>query len=613
MMIREDIMKHKMDEILNDSLFYKNEDLLVKQNDITYHITSTNNQKNKEYLNISVLDLKECENQLKNHYNISSNEPLIIFKIDYMNDEINIPIIEYEIYHPITKQPLDLNICKNFPITLSYPVSINENELFKYDINSDYYNDKCFSYTTSNKTDITLNDRKNEYNNNDNLFLCEKNCNFTDYDKETKRASCECEPKTIFEYLFNFTIDKDKLFYKFIDFKNTTNLDVIFCYKTFFCMNGIKTNIGSYILIIIILINVIYCAIFIKIGYKKIDNQIKNILQMKYKNFTYKNNAINLNKNKIKGTNGKIDKNKKKVKSKKDNIYIFNKKRSFKNPPKRKYENRLLSSIKKDSSKTKIKSSFNNIHIFRKKNRINSSIIFKHKYKRVSFIDKEINSLVYEEALKYDKRTYIQYYISLLKLKHLLIFTFITKNDYNSRSIKICLFTFSFSLLYTINSFFFQDNTIHKIYEDNGIYDFVYQIPQIIYSTIISSILTILIKYFSLSDRMIIFLKNNDNNETLNNYSKNRKCLITKFMMFYMINFLFLFMFWYYLGCFCAVFKNTQIYLIKDALFSFSLSFIYLVILYLFPGIFRIPALRIKNKNKNKKCLYLTSKIIQLI
>ena len=177
---------------------------------------------------------------------------------------------------------------------------------------------------------------------------------------------------------------------------------------------------------------------------------------MKYKNFTYKNNAINLNKNKIKGTNGKIDKNKKKVKSKKDNIYIFNKKRSFKNPPKRKYENRLLSSIKKDSSKTKIKSSFNNIHIFRKKNRINSSIIFKHKNKRVSFIDKEINSLVYEEALKYDKRTYLQYYISLLKLKHLLIFTFITKNDYNSRSIKICLFTFSFSLLYTINSFFFK-------------------------------------------------------------------------------------------------------------------------------------------------------------
>ena len=86
-----------------------------------------------------------------------------------------------------------------------------------------------------------------------------------------------------------------------------------------------------------------------------------------------------------------------------------------------------------------------------------------NKYKIETFIDKEINSFDYEKALKYDKRSYLQYYISLLKLKHLLIFTFIIKNDYNSRSIKISLFFFSFSLLYTINSFFFQDKTIHKI------------------------------------------------------------------------------------------------------------------------------------------------------
>ena len=29
-------------------------------------------------------------------------------------EEINIPIVEYEIYNPITKEPLDLNICQNY-------------------------------------------------------------------------------------------------------------------------------------------------------------------------------------------------------------------------------------------------------------------------------------------------------------------------------------------------------------------------------------------------------------------------------------------------------------------------------------------------------------------
>jgi len=630
--IRENIINHKIDKLLNDILFYKSEDLLVNNNDIIYHITSTQNQKNSKNLNISILDLKECENKLKSRYNISNNTSLIIFKIDYLHEEINIPIVEYEIYHPITKQPLDLNICQNYPIAVSYPVSIDENEIFIYDMNSDYFNDKCFPYTTGNKTDITLNDRKIEFNNN-NISLCEKNCNFIDYDKETKRTSCECEPKTIFENIIDYKIDKDKLIQKFTDFKSTTNIDVIFCYKTFFCVNGIKTNIGSYILMIIILINGILCGIFIKKEYIEIDNQMKNIYIIYYKE--PKNNLVDGNKIKseyeYKEKKRKKVKNRRKKKLKKDNnkINIFNKK-SYESPPKKgknkfkKYIKKILNSIIKDSSSKGI---MKDSAIFLKKKSTNKIINIKYnnEYKVRTFIDKEINSLNYENALKYDKRSYIKYYISLLKLKHLLIFTFITKNDYNSRSIKICHFSFSFSLFYTINSFFFQDKTIHKIYEDKGMFDFIYQIPQIIYSTIISSTLTLLIKYLSLSDSTILTLKknnyydnNNDSgggngkdniNENIKSYSKMRKCLIIKFIIFYIITFVLLLVFWYYLGCFCAVFKNTQTYIIKDTLLSFLLSFIYPFILNLIPGIFRIPALKAKG---NKKCIYIISKIIQL-
>ena len=43
--------------------------------------------------------------------------------------------------------------------------------------------------------------------------------------------------------------------------------------------------------------------------------------------------------------------------------------------------------------------------------------------------DQELNTLNYEEALLNDKRTYLQYYISLIKRKQKLIFTFYTKDD----------------------------------------------------------------------------------------------------------------------------------------------------------------------------------------
>ena len=106
---------------------------------------------------------------------------------------------------------------------------------------------------------------------------------------------------------------------------------------------------------------------------------------------------------------------------------------------------------------------------------------------KINYNDYELNNLSYKEALKLDKRTYFQFYFSLLKMKHILIFTFYTYTDYNSKIIKIILFFFSFALYFTINALFFNDKTIHKIYEDHGKFNFIYQIPKILYSTIITS------------------------------------------------------------------------------------------------------------------------------
>ena len=111
------------------------------------------------------------------------------------------------------------------------------------------------------------------------------------------------------------------------------------------------------------------------------------------------------------------------------------------------------------------------------------------------FTDYELYQISYIEALKYDKRTFFELYFSLLKMKHLLFFSFYPHNDYNSKISKIFLFFFSFALYYTINALFFNDSTMHKIYEDNGKFNLIYQLSQIIYSSIISFIITAIINY----------------------------------------------------------------------------------------------------------------------
>ena len=225
----------------------------------------------------------------------------------------------------------------------------------------------------------------------------------------------------------------------------------------------------------------------------------------------------------------------------------------------------------------------------------------------------ELNSMSYEEAIKQDKRSFSDYYISLLKINHILFFSFYCKNnDYNSRLVKINLFFTNFSINYTVNALFFNDNTMHKIYEDGGEFNFIYQIPQIIYSSIISGILFTILKLIALSENIVLEIKNEKNIKLLKEKKKSSlRLLKIKFISFYVITFFLLMMFFYYLASFCAIYRNTQIHLIKDSLISLALSMIYPFFICLLPGLLRIPAL--KEKSGFREYMYNISKFLQMI
>ena len=230
----------------------------------------------------------------------------------------------------------------------------------------------------------------------------------------------------------------------------------------------------------------------------------------------------------------------------------------------------------------------------------------------MEYNDEEKNNLKYELALKFDKRLYFEYYLSLIKTKHPFVFSFCYNKDYNSKIIKIYLFLISFILNYEINALFFTDDTMHKIYEDTGSFNFVYQLPKIVYSSLISNILDILLKLFALSEGDILDYKNDKSKQNL---VKRTNKLITKlnikFILYFIISFLFLLFFWYYLSIFGAVYKNTQYFLIKDTLISFVLSLIYPLVIYLLPGLFQIPSL--SNPKNDKSCLFNFSQLFHFI
>ena len=138
----------------------------------------------------------------------------------------------------------------------------------------------------------------------------------------------------------------------------------------------------------------------------------------------------------------------------------------------------------------------------------------------------------------------------------------------------------------------------------------IYKMPKIIYSTLISTIINSIIQYFSLSEKDIIELKK-EKDDIKEKSEKTLKCLKIKFFIFFLLSFFFLFMFWYYLSSFCAVYKNTQKHLIKDTLISFGVKLIYPFILYLLPVIFRIISLN--NPKAYRNYMYKISQLLQKI
>ena len=308
---------------------------------------------------------------------------------------------------------------------------------------------------------------------------------------------------------------------------------------------------------------------FCKSGYYFLKEVILKIIKEKKLN-----NNINIKETSIK--ENPIKKNDKKLKKNNSTKLIKNKKEQ---KSKEKY---LKIKIRnKAKNNTTINKSYSKLELKKKeKNYINKKIsntkeIPKIKNK-IIVNDFEKNNLSYKEAMKFDQRSYCSYYISLIRAKHILFFVLFTSDDYNSLIIKFDLFLLYFALNYFINSLFFNQNTIHRIYKDEGVYNFRFFLLFIILSFLISNALFIIIKFFVLSERNIYEIKKQNNFKKAKKMGeKVQSLLVKKYLCFYFIGMAFLLFLWYYLSSFCAVYQNTQSYVIINTAITFIIFLIY--------------------------------------
>ena len=653
-------------ELLIEKLKFKNLseteiDEIIEANNIIFQITTTENQNNNiSNNNISNIELNDCEAKLKQIYQI--NETLIIVKADIKTEDSASKQIEYKLYNPITLEELDLSICKENEINIYSPVDLDEYtfNLIKslkeqgYDLfnsSDEFFNDICSSYISINNTDIILADRKNDYYIS-NISLCEESCEYKDFNVETLKVKCQCNIKTEVNSKVNFVQNKvNDDFYKDEKF---SYLKIIYCYKNILNIMKLKQNYGSFIMIFIILIYIIemiylFCNLISKITnilqilFKELDSL--NFIFYKEKRENNINNPVkrtmisnfeppmNKNRRKKKRTNKKmtIEENKTNEKLKKmslnkqsgsaymtlmDMMRKTSTKNTLKTRDKNQKENEIKKIYKKNIKNSLISSQNNSIGSFiftnkeindNKKISMIDKILSLEKEERINYLnDKELNRIEYKYAIDIDFRSYCQIYYSLLKENNFILFIFINKKDYNIFALKFSLFLIYLTLLYLTNAVLFNNDLLHKIYKDEGKYNILYHIPQILLSILGTRIITYLLSFLSLSEYNMLKIKDNNTFEEMK--KKVMKSIKIKSIFFYFIGLIILLFSYYYIAVFCSIYYNTQIILIINAFIAFCFDLIYPFILYLLPATIRIIALRRKIKN-----LYILNNIIIFI
>ena len=612
---------------------------IAGNNRSSFQVSNTNNEliTLKEGNGISPIDLGECENILKDFYNIEKDTSLIILKT-LITEEYDVELTsQFEVFHPFTYEKLNLSYCDNVTINAFVPLILNQqlkemytDLLFQgynlFDINDPFYADVCTPYKSENSTDILLDDRKEFiYSSLINVTSCPGDCIFSKYNLDVKFIECECNNNNNNnkDKLDLFHISGKKIYNSFLNTLKSSNCLVIKCFNLVFNLKVFYHNYGSIISSILFIIYICFMIYSIFKNITPIKSNISKLVINEFEKNTDKSNSKNnLGKNHYKDLNLKghpqyppIKRLSKKSKSKRS-VNVITHKKDFTNSHERIKISKNSKKLIRPYTKASIgKDIHSNISI-NDKNKKSGDLSKKEKKlnNKKTLDNYELNNLDYDEACDLDNRSFLATYWSILLREHLFMNTFFACDDYNLFYIKFEKFLILFFTDMAMNGLFFVHESMHNIYVEGIEFSFIQKIPQLVFTVIVNKILETILCFFSLTDVYIYqikdLLKDNNNKKVITDILK---CIKRKLVAFFIFTFLLFLFYWYFVSSFCAVYQNTQMIFLKDTIISFITSSIETFFLYGFTTFLRVISLSSYCKKQYfSGCLYKISDIFPI-
>ena len=607
-------------------------------------------------LKMPTVDFGDCYNKVKEKYKI--NEDLIIAVVDKISE--GNPITFYSFFNPKTGDKLDVKeVCTHVTVEENLLALLNENHtnynlmvlLAKqginiFNISHEFYTDICFEFESPINKDIPLQDRLHTFY--PNATLCDPGCENEGIDYGDMSAKCKCK----FNDLANNNLLKENVLIsslvdEALELINSSNIAVFKCYKYFF--KYFIKRYGSYIVLTLMLIHIIFSIIFWRLDLMKIKRYIyeltenyvsyislngnnnineppskKSKMSQKIKSEKNEKNKKERSKNDKKSQNSVVihlDSNNKKLsreKKIKSNKLVLNN-----NSNKSSSKDSLVSyglkkyPLKTDTTKQTLEKMTQSELLKFQNNKNRNKNKNKNKYNQNEeyfneYLATAIDDMEYDDAIKKDNRQFFEFFYETLQDKQIIANTFFAKDPLKPRSIKIILFVLNIILYFVVNGLFFSEDYASEVFhleEKETFFSFVPRsISRFVYTTVVSLIIGFIVDCFFTEEKKVkgIFIREKENLYNL----KGEIVIVIKEIQNRYFGFIFLVLFvliisLYYLVCFNYVYPHFQIEWIKSSIIIFIIMQILSILTCLLETILRFLSFHYKSER-----IYKLSKLV---
>jgi len=189
------------------------------------------------------------------------------------------------------------------------------------------------------------------------------------------------------------------------------------------------------------------------------------------------------------------------------------------------------------------------------------------------YLKPDLDDLEFDDAIKFDKRTFCEFFSERLAEKQITMNTFYQKENLKPMSIKIILLLLNIVLYFVINGFFYNEEFLSKLFNSNEEETFFTYIRRsfsnFVYATLVGSVIGIIIDCIFIEESKVkrIFLREKENPVQLRyEISKTTTRIKKRYIIFIFLSFFISIISWYYVNCFNNVYPGVKIEWIKSSI-----------------------------------------------